>query len=51
LTFVVPVVVLSRQPGFELRDVWRWSVGTTMLQALISLVLLRREFWRTGLVT
>lgn len=50
VTFVVPVVILSRQPGFELRDVWLWSVGTTTLQALISLGLLRREFWRTGLV-
>jgi Na+-driven multidrug efflux pump len=44
LTFVLPLVLISRLPGFELHHVWWLSVGTTTLQALFSLWLLRREF-------
>jgi Na+-driven multidrug efflux pump len=46
LTFVLPLVLLSRLPGFRLQHVWWLSVGTTTLQALFSLWLLRREFQR-----
>jgi Na+-driven multidrug efflux pump len=46
LTFVVPVVLLSRQPHFSLTEVWYLSVATVTLQALISLTLLLREFPR-----
>jgi Na+-driven multidrug efflux pump len=46
LTFVVPVVLLSRQPDFSLTEVWYLSVATVTLQALTSLTLLRREFRR-----
>jgi putative MATE family efflux protein len=44
LTFVVPAIWLSHQPGFELRQLWFLSVATVALQALLSLWLLRREF-------
>jgi len=46
LTFVVPVVLLSRQPHFELVKVWYLSVATVSLQAVTSLTLLMREFRR-----
>ena len=46
LTFVVPVVLLSRQPHFSLTEVWYLSVATVTLQALTSLALLVREFRR-----
>jgi len=46
LTFVVPVVLLSRQPHFSLMEVWYLSVATVTLQALTSLALLMREFRR-----
>jgi putative MATE family efflux protein len=46
LTFVVPVVLLSRLPHFSLMEVWYLSVATVTLQALTSLALLAREFRR-----
>jgi putative MATE family efflux protein len=46
LTFVLPVVLLSRQPHFSLMEVWYLSVATVTLQALMSLALLVREFRR-----
>jgi Na+-driven multidrug efflux pump len=46
LTFVVPAVLLSRQPGFTLTQLWYVSVTTVALQAVTSLVLLRREMRR-----
>jgi putative MATE family efflux protein len=46
LTFVVPVLLLSRGPHFSLLQVWYLSVGTVALQALTSLTLLMREFRR-----
>ena len=42
--FAVPAVWLSRRAGFRLVDLWHLSVATVVLQALPSLVLLRREF-------
>jgi putative MATE family efflux protein len=44
LTFVLPVLVISRLPGFHLQQVWTLSVATVTAQALFSLWLLRREF-------
>jgi putative MATE family efflux protein len=44
LTFTVPVVWLSQQPGFQLHHVWLVSMASVALQALFSLWLLRREF-------
>jgi len=46
LTFVVPVIWVSQMPGFEIRHVWYISVTAVALQAVISYVLLRREFER-----
>ena len=44
ITFAVPAVWLSRQPDFSLVDVWHLSVATIVLQAAVSLWLLRIEF-------
>ena len=41
---LVPAVLLARLPGFQLYWVWYLSVGSTMLQLLMNLLLLRREF-------
>ncbi|HYM41356.1 MAG TPA: MATE family efflux transporter [Steroidobacteraceae bacterium] len=46
VTFVLPAVVLSTLPQFSLIEVWYLSVATVTLQALTSLLLLRREFRR-----
>ena len=44
--FAIPAAILSRQPGFTIRQVWYLSVATVTLQAIINLLLLRREFVR-----
>ncbi|KRA75899.1 MATE family efflux transporter [Lysobacter sp. Root667] len=46
LTFVVPAVWLSSQPGFELRQLWLVSVASVTLQAILSAVLLLRALRR-----
>lgn len=46
VTFVVPAVWLSQQPWFQLHHLWWLSVTTLALQALLSYVLLQREFNR-----
>jgi MATE family, multidrug efflux pump len=46
ITFVGPAVWLSAQPWFQIRHLWYMSVATVTLQALTSLVLVRREFKR-----
>jgi putative MATE family efflux protein len=46
ITYVLPVVWMSRQPGFQIRHVWYLSVATVALQALTSWLLLKREFRR-----
>jgi Na+-driven multidrug efflux pump len=46
ITFVGPAVWLSRQPWFEIRHLWYLSVSTIGIQALTSLILVRREFQR-----
>ena len=43
VTFVLPAVWLSRRAGFELLDVWHLSVASVFLQAIVSLVLVRRQ--------
>ena len=40
----IPVILLSRQPGFELRWIWYLSVVAVLLQVVASLWLLWREF-------
>ena len=40
----IPVILLSRQPGFELRWIWYLSVAAVLLQVVASLWLLWREF-------
>lgn len=44
VTFVVPVIWVSQTTGFEIRHVWFLSVTAVALQAVISYLLLRREF-------
>lgn len=46
LTFAIPSLWLSTQPGFTLHQVWLLSVGTTLLQALLSFWLLRVQLHR-----
>ncbi len=42
----VPVVLLSRVAGFELRWIWYLSVSSVTLQMLLQMALLQREFRR-----
>lgn len=44
--FAAPAALLSRQPGFTIREVWYLSVATVAVQAVINLALLNREFGR-----
>jgi len=46
ITFAIPAVWLSTRPGFQIRHIWFLSVATVMLQLVVSLLLLRREFRR-----
>ena len=46
ITYVVPILWLSAQPGFRIEHIWYLSIATTTLQALLSLWLLRLEFSR-----
>jgi Na+-driven multidrug efflux pump len=46
VTFVGPAVWLSGQPWFQIRYLWYLSVATVSAQALVSLLLVRREFQR-----
>ena len=43
LTFVLPALWLSQRAGFRLLDVWHLSVASVFLQAVVSLVLVRRQ--------
>ncbi len=43
LLFALPAVLLSRQPGFQLRWLWYLSVASQLIQACVNLILLRRE--------
>lgn len=42
----VPAILLSRQPGFELRTIWYLSVATVYFQLVLNLLFLRAEFRR-----
>ena len=44
LIVAIPVILLSRRPGFELRWIWYLSVAAVLLQVVASLWLLWREF-------
>lgn len=46
LTFALPAVWLSHQPGFRLEQVWYLSVATVALQLALSLLLLRSQLRR-----
>jgi putative MATE family efflux protein len=46
VTFVLPALWLSHQPGFRIEHVWYASVASVTLQALISIALARRELRR-----
>ncbi|WP_460714579.1 MATE family efflux transporter [Lysobacter terrae] len=46
LTFALPALWLSTRPGFQLRQIWMLSIATVAFQAIVSLLLLRREFRR-----
>jgi putative MATE family efflux protein len=46
LTYSLPLVWLSATPGFRIEHVWYLSIATTTLQAGLSLLLLRLEFWK-----
>ena len=41
--FVLPALLLSRTPGFDIKLVWYLSVGSQLLQACGNLLLLQRE--------
>ena len=44
VTFAVPALFLSRQPGFQLVHLWYLSVVTVLLQAALSVTLLHSQF-------
>jgi hypothetical protein len=39
----LPAMWISRMPGFEIREVWYLSVGSTVFQMCVNLLLLRHE--------
>ena len=43
LTFVLPALWISQRPGFALLDVWHLSVASVFMQAIVSVVLVRRQ--------
>jgi len=42
----IPIVILSRQPAFDLKTIWYLSAFGVLAQMAANLVLLRREFRR-----
>jgi MATE family, multidrug efflux pump len=40
----IPVVLLARLPGFELRTIWYLSALAVVMQMAVNLLLVRREF-------
>jgi putative MATE family efflux protein len=44
LLFAGPAVVLSARPDFQIRQVWYFSVGSILVQAIVNFLLLQREF-------
>lgn len=45
-TYGLPIMALSRGPGFRIEHIWYLSIAATTLQAALSLWLLRDEFRR-----
>jgi Na+-driven multidrug efflux pump len=43
ITYSVPLIWVSAQPWFQLVHVWYFSVGTVMLQTIVSFLLLQRQ--------
>jgi Na+-driven multidrug efflux pump len=43
ILFAVPAMLISRMPGFEIRELWYLSVGSTVFQMCVNLLLLRHE--------
>ena len=43
ITYSVPLIWVSTQPWFQLVHVWYLSVGTVILQTIVSFVLLQRQ--------
>jgi Na+-driven multidrug efflux pump len=43
ILFAGPAMLISRTPGFEIRQVWYLSVGSIVLQMSVNLLLLRYE--------
>ena len=43
-TFAIPALWISRQPGFQIEQIWLLSVVTVWLQALLSFLLVRQQF-------
>jgi putative MATE family efflux protein len=46
LFFALPAVIISRLPGFHLKQLWYLSVVSILLQAGVNVLLLQREFKR-----
>ena len=44
LLFAVPAVVISMRPDFYIKQVWYLSVVSILVQAVVNVLLLRREF-------
>jgi putative MATE family efflux protein len=43
ILFALPAILISRMPGFEIRELWYLSVGSIVFQMCINLFLLRHE--------
>jgi len=43
MLFAVPAMLISRMPGFEIRELWYLSVGSIVFQMCVNLLLLRHE--------
>jgi putative MATE family efflux protein len=46
LIVVVPALLLSRLPGFQLHWIWYLALGATLVQCLSNVLLLRRDYAR-----
>ena len=44
--FALPAWIVSRQPGFDIDWIWSLSIASVAVQAVVNLLLLRREFAR-----
>ena len=44
LVVAIPAILLSQMPSFDLKWIWYLSVGATIMQVMMNLMLLRREF-------